>query len=135
LRGKLGGASQTSRDWAFNGCSPEITHSLQFPAQSWVALSLSFPSLSLFLTAEDRYRKWLVDKQAAGGTCTVDQRKWLDAIKDHVVRGLASEQGDLDEAPFGALGDSGRTHELFGEQPAILPEELKRWLAAKGKQV
>ena len=36
-------------------------------------------------TVEERYQAWLQDQKQAGGQFTAEQRKWLDAIKDHVA--------------------------------------------------
>lgn len=82
------------------------------------------------MTVEERYQQWVADKQQAGVTFTADQRKWLDAIKDHIASSLAIEQDDLEEVPFNSIGGLGRAYELFGDKlPAIL-DELNMRLAA-----
>jgi type I restriction enzyme R subunit len=82
------------------------------------------------ITVEERYQQWIADKHAANVTFTDDQRKWLDAIKDHIASSLNIEQDDLEEVPFNAIGGLGRAYELFGERlPAIL-DELNVRLAA-----
>ena len=55
------------------------------------------------MTVEERYQQWIAEKQAAGATFTAEQRKWLDAIKDHIASSLAIEQDDLEEVPFNQL--------------------------------
>jgi type I restriction enzyme R subunit len=47
------------------------------------------------LTVEERYQQWIADKQREGLIFTEDQRKWLDAIKDHIASSLNIEQDDL----------------------------------------
>ena len=70
----------------------------------------------------------------AGGrpesTFTADQRKWLDAIKDHIASSLRIEQDDFDDVPFNGFGGLGRAYELFGERLGGILEELNERLAA-----
>ena len=94
------------------------------------AIDPSFPLAPVGLTVEERYQQWLAEKQAAGIQFTPDQRKWLDAIKDHIASSLASEQDDLEEVPFNKIGGLGRAYELFGDRLGILLEELNQRLAA-----
>ena len=82
------------------------------------------------LTVEDRYQQWLAEKQAAGVTFTREQRKWLDAIKDHVASSLAIEPDDLEEVPFNVIGGLGKAFELFGAVLGKLLDELNERLAA-----
>jgi type I restriction enzyme R subunit len=94
------------------------------------ALDPDTPLAPVGLTVEERYRKWIADKQAAGVEFTAEQRKWLDAIKDHIASSLAIEPDDLEEVPFNGIGGLGRAYELFGDKlPAIL-DELSMRLAA-----
>jgi type I restriction enzyme R subunit len=81
------------------------------------------------ITVEERYREWLGEKEKAGITFTVDQRKWLDAIKDHIASSLAIEQDDLEEVPFNTIGGLGRAYELFGDTLAPILDELNMRLA------
>ncbi len=41
-----------------------------------------------------------------------EQRKWLDAIKDHIASSLRIEQDDFDDVPFNGLGRLGKAYEL-----------------------
>lgn len=82
------------------------------------------------LTVEERYQQWLADQSGNGSTFTPEQRRWLDAIKDHIATSLSIEQDDLDDVPFNQIGGLGRAYEVFGERlPAIL-DELNARLAA-----
>jgi type I restriction enzyme R subunit len=81
-------------------------------------------------TVEDRYQAWLDERAKAGVAFTPEQRKWLDAIKDHVAASLSIEQDDLSEVPFNRMGGLGRAYELFGNGLADLLEDLNMRLAA-----
>ena len=82
------------------------------------------------MTVEERYQQWMAEKQTAGVTFTADQRKWLDAIKDHIAASLNIEQDDLEEIPFNAIGGLGRAYELFGDKLNAILDELNMRLAA-----
>jgi type I restriction enzyme R subunit len=82
------------------------------------------------ITVEERYQQWMTEKQAAGITFTDDQRKWLDAIKDHIAASLNIEQDDLEEVPFNSIGGLGRAYELFGDKLNSILDELNMRLAA-----
>ncbi len=82
------------------------------------------------ITVEERYQQWTGEKQAAGVTFTADQKKWLDAIKDHIAASLNIEQDDLEEVPFNMIGGLGRAYELFGDKLNSILDELNMRLAA-----
>lgn len=82
------------------------------------------------MTVEERYQQWMAEKQAAGVQFTADQRKWLDAIKDHIASSLNIEQDDLEEVPFNTIGGLGRAYELFGDGLNAILDELNTRLAA-----
>ncbi len=82
------------------------------------------------VTVGQRYQAWLAEKQSTGVTFTTDQRRWLDAIKDHIASSLAIEQDDLEEVPFNTIGGLGRAYELFGDRLGSILDELNMRLAA-----
>ena len=82
------------------------------------------------VTVEERYQQWMTEKQTAGVMFTTDQRKWLDAIKDHIAASLNIEQDDLEEVPFNSIGGLGRAYELFGDKLSSILDELNMRLAA-----
>ena len=82
------------------------------------------------MTVEERYQEWLGRQAAAGLTYTAEQRKWLDAIKDHIASSLRIEQDDFDDVPFNGLGGLGKAYELFGEQLGSILEAMNEGLAA-----
>ena len=56
---------------------------------------------------EVRYREWLEEKARGGMAFTVEQRRWLDAIKDHIASSLAIEPDDFEDVPFNRWGGLG----------------------------
>ena len=82
------------------------------------------------VTVQERYQQWMSEKQTAGVMFTADQRKWLDAIKDHIAASLNIEQDDLEEVPFNSIGGLGRAYELFGDKLNAILDELNERLAA-----
>jgi type I restriction enzyme R subunit len=82
------------------------------------------------MTVQERYQQWMAEKQTSGVMFTADQRKWLDAIKDHIAASLNIEQDDLEEVPFNSIGGLGRAYELFGDTLIAILDELNERLAA-----
>jgi type I restriction enzyme, R subunit len=82
------------------------------------------------VTVQERYQQWMAEKQTSGVMFTADQRKWLDAIKDHIAASLNIEQDDLEEVPFNSIGGLGRAYELFGDKLNAILDELNERLAA-----
>ncbi len=79
---------------------------------------------------EERYAAWLADKAKAGVTFAPQQRKWLDAIKDHIAASLAIEAEALEDVPFKQMGGLGAAYEVFGESlPTLLSEMNERLVA------
>ena len=81
------------------------------------------------MTVQERYQQWMSEKQTSGVMFTADQRKWLDAIKDHIAASLNIEQDDLEEVPFNSIGGLGRAYELFGDKLMAILDELNERLA------
>ncbi len=94
------------------------------------AITPDSPLVPIAEVVEERYRGWLAEKQTAGVTFSPDQRRWLDAIKDHIANALTIEQDDLQEIPFNQLGGLGRAYELFGSDFPSLLDELNGRLVA-----
>jgi type I restriction enzyme R subunit len=70
------------------------------------------------------------DHPGQGVVFTAEQRRWLDAIKDHIAKSLRIDEEDFDEVPFNTIGGLGRGHDLFGERLPEILDELNRRLAA-----
>ena len=79
---------------------------------------------------EQRYAAWLTEKAKAGVTFTPPQRKWLDAIKDHIAAALAIDPEALEDVPFKQMGGLGAAYEVFGESLTLLLSEMNERLVA-----
>lgn len=79
---------------------------------------------------EARYAAWLDEKSKAGAAFKPEERKWLDAIKDHISQALAIEREDFDEVPFRQMGGLGKVYQLFGDRLPNLLQELNERLVA-----
>ena len=93
------------------------------------AIDPKTPLLPVGMTVEERYQQWIAEKQTTGTVFNADQRKWLDAIKDHIASSLNIEQDDLEHVPFNQIGGIGKAYELFGNELVILLAELNQRLA------
>jgi type I restriction enzyme R subunit len=79
---------------------------------------------------EERYAAWLAEKAKGGVTFAPQQRKWLDAIKDHIAASLAIDAEALEDVPFKQMGGLGAAYEVFGESlPTLLTEMNERLVA------
>lgn len=94
------------------------------------ALDPNKPLAPFGSSVEERYQAWLAEQAAAGVEFTVEQRQWLDAIKDHIANSASIEQDDLDYAPFNVLGGLGKAYDVFGEGLSGILDELNARLAA-----
>ena len=80
-------------------------------------------------TVQRRYTAWLGEQEAAGVAFTAEQRRWLEAIKDHIAGSLSIEAEDFEYAPFNVMGGLGQADALFGERLGGILEELNERLA------
>jgi type I restriction enzyme R subunit len=94
------------------------------------ALDPNSPLVPVGMTVEERYGQWLARQAEAGVTFTAEQRKWLDAIKNHIASSLHIEQDNFDDLPFNQMGGLGRAYELFGDGLSGILEALNEGLAA-----
>lgn len=89
------------------------------------------PVLPVKAEVEENYAKWLAEKAAAGVAFSEEQRRWLDAIRDHIAASLRIEQDELQDAtPFSAMGGLGKVYQLFGDTLPQMLDELNERLAA-----
>ena len=94
------------------------------------ALNPAQPLTPVAMTVAERYEEWLAEKEAEGIVFTPEQRKWLDAIKDHIANSLEIRTDDFEYAPFNSMGGLGKVHQLFGNQLPTIIDELNVRLAA-----
>ena len=78
----------------------------------------------------ERFRGWLAMQETAGRAFTPEQRRWLEAIRDHIAGSVSIEMGDFEYAPFNQQGGLGKAYELFGDELGVLIEELNVELVA-----
>jgi type I restriction enzyme R subunit len=76
------------------------------------------------------FRAWVEQQQTSGKSFTVEQRKWLEMIRDHIAANLLIENEDFEYAPFAQQGGLGRLHEVFGNEYAEIIEGLNTSLVA-----
>lgn len=88
------------------------------------------PLVPVAQTVDERYQQWLEEQKNVGITFTSEQRKWLDAIKDHIASSLSIDQEDFEEVPFNQMGGLGKIYQLFGDRLTRIIEELNERLAA-----
>ena len=79
---------------------------------------------------EASYREWLAEKEHIGQIFTAAQRKWLDAIKDHIASSLRIERHDFEDVPFNQWGGLGGVYRVFGADLDAVLAELNERLAA-----
>ncbi|MDE2719292.1 DEAD/DEAH box helicase family protein [Candidatus Palauibacter polyketidifaciens] len=79
---------------------------------------------------EVRYQAWLEEKTHGGQEFTVEQRRWLDAIKDHIATSLVIERENFEDVPFNQWGGLGGAWQAFGEDLDGMLAELNERLAA-----
>jgi type I restriction enzyme R subunit len=78
----------------------------------------------------DRFAAWLAQQEVNGRAFTLEQRGWLEAIRDHIAASLRIEPDDFEYAPFSQKGGIGRVSEVFGPEWQSLLDELNEALAA-----
>lgn len=81
-------------------------------------------------TVNERFQAWYEAQQKAGRIFSVEQRQWLEMIRDHIATSLRIEMDDFDDVPFYERGGRMKVYRLFGDElPGIL-DELNGVLAA-----
>lgn len=81
-------------------------------------------------TVDERYLAWLARQEHEGAHFSSEQRRWLDAIKDHIASSLTIEAGDFDDPPLSQLGGLGKVYEVFGDRLSELLDQINEALAA-----
>jgi type I restriction enzyme, R subunit len=94
------------------------------------AIDSDEPLVPYATSVDERYQQWLADHQDAGTSFTPEQRRWLDAIKDHIASSLRIEADDFDLTPFNEYGGLGGIYRVFGPRLTGLLDELNERLAA-----
>jgi type I restriction enzyme R subunit len=79
---------------------------------------------------QERFEGWLATQEGQGHTFNPEQRRWLEAIRDHIAGSVGMGLEDFQLAPFDQRGGLARAHRLFGEKLDALLDELNRELVA-----
>ncbi len=80
--------------------------------------------------AKERFEAWMATQEADGRTFSAEQRRWLEAIRDHIAGSVSIDLDAFDLAPFNQKGGLGRAYALFGEELTKILEALNLALAA-----
>jgi type I restriction enzyme R subunit len=82
----------------------------------------------------ERFEGWMAMqetiRQAHGRAFTPEQRRWLEAIRDHIAGSASMDAGDFELAPFVQRGGLARAYALFGRELQALLDEMNRELVA-----
>ncbi len=78
----------------------------------------------------ERFDAWLAAQQLMGRVFTAEQRRWLEAIRDHIAGSVSMGLEDFQLAPFDQQGGLGRAYAIFGKELEALLDELNRELVA-----
>ncbi len=82
-------------------------------------------------TISRRFAAWLDEQEQRRGTpFNEEQRSWLEHMRDMIASSLTIEREDFNYHPFRQMGGLGKARELFGNDLAILLQELNERLAA-----
>ncbi len=78
----------------------------------------------------ERFQAWFSAQQKAGRIFSIEQKQWLEMIKDHIATSLRIEMDDFNEVPFHERGGIMKVHKLFGDALPSILDELNGALAA-----
>jgi type I restriction enzyme R subunit len=78
----------------------------------------------------ERFQQWMAQQRDAGRAFTVEQRRWLEMMRDHIATSLEMTVEDFDLAPFAEEGGLGKAAQVFGGDVRQVLDELNGALAA-----
>ena len=71
-----------------------------------------------------RFDGWLAMQETAGREFTAEQRRWLEAIRDHIAGSVSIEPADFQYAPFNQQGGLMGAYNVFGDDLQSILDEL-----------
>ena len=71
-----------------------------------------------------RFAGWLAMQETAGREFIAEQRKWLEAIRDHIAGSVSIEPSDFESVPFNQQGGLMGAYTVFGDELQAIIEEL-----------
>ena len=81
-------------------------------------------------TASERVQR-AFEKVTAGKQFTVEQKKWLDRIREHLIASLSIDKSDFENIPiFSRFGGWGRANMSFNNQLENIIKDLNEAVAA-----
>jgi type I restriction enzyme R subunit len=81
-------------------------------------------------TVDKRFEEWLKNQEQSGRKFTLEQREWLEMIKEHIATSLSIGIKDFEYMPFYEKGGAYRAYEVFEEEFDNVLEELNEVLVA-----
>ncbi len=80
---------------------------------------------------QQRFTAWLdQQEQRRGSPFSIEQRKWLESMRDIIASTLTIDREDFEYQPFLQMGGLGKANELFGKDLPKILQELNERLAA-----
>ncbi|MEN6368648.1 MAG: DEAD/DEAH box helicase family protein [Thermotogota bacterium] len=71
-----------------------------------------------------RFEHWMATQELGGRSFTVEQRRWLEMIRDHIAQSLEITPDDFGYAPFVEEGGLGKARQVLGPDLTKLMDEL-----------
>ena len=81
-------------------------------------------------SANEKFEKWIKEKEQAGTKFTPEQLVWLGKIRDHIATSLSITKDDFGLVPFNNMGGLMKMYQLFGKDYEKTMEELNMALIA-----
>ena len=75
-------------------------------------------------SVDERFKGWLAMQETVGRSFTVEQRQWLESIKDHIAGSVSIDLDAFQYTPFNQRGGLARVYAVFGDELQPLLEEL-----------
>lgn len=78
----------------------------------------------------NKFKKWIFDKNSGYGQFTEEQMEWLRLIRDHIALSMNIQKEDLELTPFNNMGGLQKYYQLFGNEYENILNELNYVLVA-----
>ena len=78
----------------------------------------------------NKFKKWIFDKNSGYGQFTEEQMEWLRLIRDHIALSMNIRKEDFELTPFNNMGGLQKYYQLFGNDYENILNELNYALVA-----
>lgn len=78
----------------------------------------------------NKFKKWIFDKNSGYGQFTEEQMEWLRLIRDHIALSMNIQKEDFELTPFNNMGGLQKYYQLFGNDYENILNELNYALVA-----